>query len=134
MADSVVGPAGAGRRGRVACADHDQEGRPAHILCVLSQAARRAALRGAVFSLPSTLGVREYPASRVALDRTWQPVALRGGNIRIKIAVRAGRIVHVTPEFEDAAALARSRGIPVRQVLDEAIAATEAAALRPGEP
>jgi pyridinium-3,5-bisthiocarboxylic acid mononucleotide nickel chelatase len=38
----------------------------------------------------------------------------------------------VTPEFEDAAALARARDVPVRQVLDEALAAAAAAGLRPG--
>jgi uncharacterized protein (TIGR00299 family) protein len=111
-----------------------KKGRPAHTLCVLAQEADRAALRDAVFSLTSTLGVREHPVSRVALHRGWQPVALRGGDVRIKIALRAGRIVHVTPEFDDAAALARARGVPVRQVLDEAVAAADAAALRPGEP
>ena len=56
------------------------------------------------------------------------------GNLRIKVGLRAGHIVHATPEFEDAADLARTRRVPVRQVLDEAVAAAEAAALRPGEP
>jgi len=111
-----------------------KKGRPAHTLCVLARDAERAALRDTVFALTSTIGVREYPVSRVALDRGWQTVALRGGEVRIKVAVRAGRIVHATPEFDDAAALARARDLPVRQVLDESIAAAEAAMLRPGQP
>jgi uncharacterized protein (TIGR00299 family) protein len=109
-----------------------KKGRPAHTLCVLTADAGRASLRDNVFALTSTIGVREYPVSRVALDRGWQAVAVRGGEVRIKAAVRAGRIVHATPEFDDAAALALARDLPVRQVLDEAIAAAEAAALRPG--
>lgn len=111
-----------------------KKGRPAHTLCVLARDAERAALRDNVFALTSTIGVREAPVSRVALDRDWQAVALRGGEVRIKVAVRAGRIVHATPEFDDAAALALARGAPVRQVLDEAIAAAETAMLRPGAP
>lgn len=111
-----------------------KKGRPAHTLCVLARDAERAALRDTVFALTSTIGVREAPVSRVALDRDWQTVALRGGEVRIKVAVRAGRIVHATPEFDDAAALALARGAPVRQVLDEAIAAAETAMLRPGAP
>src|SRR5829696_3751200 len=109
-----------------------KKGRPAHTLCVLARDPERAALRDAVFALTSTIGVREAPVSRVALERDWRAVALRGGEVRIKVALRAGRIVHATPEFDDAAALARARDVPVRQVLDEAVAAAEAAMLRPG--
>jgi hypothetical protein len=110
-----------------------KKGRPAHTLCVLAPDAARAALRDAVFTLTSTLGVRERPVSRVALERGWRTVAVRGGEVRVKAGLRAGRIVHATPEFDDAAALARARGVPVRQVLDEAVAAAEAAGLRPGQ-
>lgn len=109
-----------------------KKGRPAHTLCVLAHAAEREVLRNRVFELTTTIGIREVPVSRVALDRDWRAVALHGGEIRIKVAVRAGRIVHATPEFDDAAALALARDVPVRQVLDEAIAAAEAAMLRPG--
>jgi hypothetical protein len=109
-----------------------KKGRPAHTLCVLARGDQREVLRDSVFALTSTIGVREAPVSRVALDRDWRAVALNGGEVRIKVALRAGRIVHATPEFDDAAALARARDVPVRQVLDEAIAAADAAMLRPG--
>lgn len=111
-----------------------KKGRPAHTLCVLTSDAERETLRDNIFALTSTIGIREVPVSRVALDRDWRAVALHGGEVRIKVALRAGRIVHATPEFDDAAALARTRDVPVRQVLDEAIAAAEAAMLRPGAP
>jgi hypothetical protein len=109
-----------------------KKGRPAHTLCVLARDAERAALREAVFTLTSTLGVREAPVDRVGLQRDWQAVALAGGDVRVKLGLRAGRIVQATAEFDDAAALAHARGLPVRQVLDEATAAAEAAGLRPG--
>ncbi|HET6731363.1 MAG TPA: nickel pincer cofactor biosynthesis protein LarC [Mycobacterium sp.] len=109
-----------------------KKGRPAHTLCVLANEAKREALRDKVFALTSTIGVRETQVSRVALHRDWQAVTLRGGEVRIKVALRADRIVHATPEFDDAAALARARDVPVRQVLDEAVAAADAAMLRPG--
>ena len=111
-----------------------KKGRPAHTLCVLGHDADREALRNTMFTLTSTLGVRETPMSRVALQRDWRAVTLPGGDVRIKVGVRAGRIAAATAEFEDAAALARARGVPVRQVLDEATTAAEAAGLRPGAP
>jgi uncharacterized protein (TIGR00299 family) protein len=111
-----------------------KKGRPAHTLCVLARDTERESLRDAVFALTPTLGVREHPVSRVALDRAWRSVAVRGGSVRVKVGLRAGRIVAATPEFDDAAALAGARGVAVGQVLDEARAAAEAAGLRPGAP
>ena len=109
-----------------------KKGRPAHTLCVLAADAERAALRDAIFALTPTLGMRETPVSRVGLARGWHTVALTGGEVRVKVGLRAGRIAAATAEFEDAAALARARNVPVRQVLDEATVAAEAAGLRPG--
>jgi pyridinium-3,5-bisthiocarboxylic acid mononucleotide nickel chelatase len=111
-----------------------KKGRPAHTLCVLVHDADREALRDTVFTLTPTFGVREMPVSRVGMQRDWRSVTLPGGDVRIKVGLRAGRIAAATAEFEDAAALARARGIPVRRVLDEATAAAEAAGLRPGAP
>jgi pyridinium-3,5-bisthiocarboxylic acid mononucleotide nickel chelatase len=52
--------------------------------------------------------------------------------VRIKVALRAGRIVKATPEFDEAAILTHAREEPVRQVLDEAVAAATVATLIPG--
>ena len=96
-----------------------KKGRPAHTLCVLAREPDREPLRAMVFALTGTLGVREAPVHRTALERDWRPVALAGGEVRVKVGLHAGRIAVVTPEFEDAAALGRARGVPVRHVLDE---------------
>jgi len=111
-----------------------KKGRPAHTLCVLVHDADRETLLDRVFTLTSTLGVRKTPVSRVALQHDWRAVTLPGGDVRIKVGLRAGLIATATAEFEDAAELARVRGIPVRRVLDEATAAAEAAGLGPGAP
>jgi pyridinium-3,5-bisthiocarboxylic acid mononucleotide nickel chelatase len=109
-----------------------KKGRPAHTLSVLAHDADRDGLRAAVLSLTSTLGVREHPVSRTALARDWRTVSVRGRDVRVKVGLRAGRIVHATPEFEDVAAVAGARGVPVREVLDEAVAAAGSAGLRSG--
>jgi uncharacterized protein (TIGR00299 family) protein len=111
-----------------------KKGRPAHTLCVLAHDSQRESLRDSVFTLTSTLGVREVPVSRVALERAWRTVPLSGGDVRIKVGLRAGRIVAATPEFDDVAGLARARGVPVHHVLAEAVAAADAVSLRPGQP
>ena len=69
---------------------------------------------------------------RTALDRVVLSVPVEGGQVRIKVGSRHGTIDVVTPEFDDAAALAQRRGLPVRHVLDEAAAAAASRGLRRG--
>jgi uncharacterized protein (DUF111 family) len=45
----------------------------------------------------------------------------------VKIAVHADRLVNVSVEYEDVAALAAERGLPVKEVLRAATAAAQAA-------
>ncbi len=111
-----------------------KKGRPAHTLAVLTSASQRAVLRRLIFELTSTNGVREVAVSRTALDRLWVPLSVPGGRVRIKVAHRGGEIVHATPEFDDVAEAAAARSVPVRRVLEEAIAAAEQEGLVPGRP
>ncbi|HSZ39299.1 MAG TPA: nickel pincer cofactor biosynthesis protein LarC [Trebonia sp.] len=111
-----------------------KKGRPAHTLAVLSPVDRRDVLRGLMFELTSTIGVREVAVTRVALDRFWAPLPVTGGEVRLKVAHRGGEIVHATPEFEDAAEVAARRSVPVRRVLEEAVAAAEREGFVPGSP
>jgi uncharacterized protein (TIGR00299 family) protein len=111
-----------------------KKGRPAQTLTVLASPAQRDALRRLIFELTTTSGVRETTVSRIALDRFWVPVSVAGGQVRIKVAHHGGEIVQATPEFDEAAAVATTHNIPVRRVLQEAVAAAERAGLIAGRP
>ncbi len=111
-----------------------KKGRPAQTLTVLASPANRDALRRLIFELTTTSGVRETTVSRIALDRFWVPVSVAGGQVRVKVAHHGGEIVQATPEFDEAAAVATTYNIPVRRVLQEAIAAAERAGLVAGRP
>ena len=111
-----------------------KKGRPAHTLSVLSAPDRVATLRALILRETSAIGLREHVVTKHALARTWVPVPLPGGSVRIKVATSAGIVVHATPEFEDVAALAEMTGRPVRDVLEEAVAAALTAELAPGIP
>ncbi|WP_034090686.1 nickel pincer cofactor biosynthesis protein LarC [Streptacidiphilus albus] len=110
-----------------------KKGRPAHTLQVLAPPERVAALRELVFEQTSTIGVRETPVGKVALARTWVRCAVLGEEgLPVKVAHRDGVVVRATPEFEDVAALAARRGLPVGTVLTAAVAAAVARGLVPG--
>jgi uncharacterized protein (TIGR00299 family) protein len=111
-----------------------KKGRPAHTLAVLAPVSRRDVLQRLIFELTSTIGVREVAVTRVALDRFWVPLPVTGGQVRLKVAHRGGEVVHATPEFDDAAEVAAKRSVPVRRVLEEAVAAAEREGFVPGRP
>jgi uncharacterized protein (DUF111 family) len=50
-------------------------------------------------------------------------VEVLGGRVGAKLAVSGGRVVNVSVEYEDVAALAEDRQLPVKEVLRAATAA-----------
>lgn len=109
-----------------------KKGRPAHTLAVLTDAHNRSRLRTLVFALTSTIGIREVEVQRTALDRVTRTVHIADGEVRVKVALSEGVVVHATPEFDDVAALADRAGVPVRQMLAAAVAEVERAGLGSG--
>ena len=104
-----------------------KKGRPAHTLSVLCVPARAAAVQEIVLTATTTIGLRRQPVQKVALERVQDRVPVLGGEVGVKVARSAGRVVNVSVEFEDVAALARDRGLPVKEVLRAATAAAHRA-------
>jgi pyridinium-3,5-bisthiocarboxylic acid mononucleotide nickel chelatase len=109
-----------------------KKGRPAHTLSVLCRPEVLAAVQEVVVGSTSTIGMRLQPVQKVALDRAQDSVAVLGGHVGVKVSSVAGRVVNVSVEFEDVAALARATGLPAKEVLRAATAAAHAA--HPGPP
>jgi uncharacterized protein (DUF111 family) len=104
-----------------------KKGRPAHTLSVLCRPGALPAVQDVVVSTTSTIGMRVQPVQKVALDRSQHTVEVLGGRVGVKVAESGGRVVNVSVEFEDVAALARALGLPVKEALRAATAAAERA-------
>jgi len=104
-----------------------KKGRPAHMLSALCARDVVADVQAAIFATTSTIGLRMVPVGKTALERTTSSVEVLGGRVGVKLAVHAGRVVNVSVEYEDVAALARTTGVPVKEVLRAATAAAEEA-------
>ena len=104
-----------------------KKGRPAHTLSVLCRADQEAEVRAAVFATTSTIGLRIVPVGKESLERASASVEVLGGRVGVKVAVTGGRVVNVSVEYEDVAALARELDLPVKEVVRAATAAAEAA-------
>ncbi len=103
-----------------------KKGRPAHTLSVLTAAHRAETVRAAIWRQTSTIGVREIPLDKHALDREMVAVEVEGQGIDVKLARHEGEIVNAQPEWDDVARAAVALGRPANDVLAEAIAATRA--------
>jgi uncharacterized protein (DUF111 family) len=93
---------------------------------VLVSADRAASVRAAIFRQTSTIGLREQPLGKHALDREMVSVDVDGQPIAVKLARHDGVLVNAQPEYDDVARAAAALGRPVVDVLADAAAASRA--------
>lgn len=99
-----------------------KKGRPAHTLSALVDTDRATAVRAAIFRQTSTIGLREQPVTKHALDREFVAVEVGGQDVAVKVARHDGVVVNAQPEYDDVARAAAELGRPVADVLAEATA------------
>ena len=100
-----------------------KKGRPGVVLHVLAVAADRERLAGVVFAETSTFGLRVLPCTRIYEEERRETVRIG----RLKVAVRLGfvdgRLVTVSPEYEDVRRVAAAVDRPAKIVYEAAQAA-----------
>ena len=93
-----------------------KKNRPATLLSVLCRPDDRIALRRILFRETTTIGVREYPVQRYALQRAAAAVETGYGAIRVKMVHGAGVERRWTPEYDDCRRAAEATGKPLQEV------------------
>jgi len=86
-----------------------KKGRPGHLVAVLSTLDTKQAL--------------ETNVARTVLERRWETVTTPWGPVRMKLGLLGARVLNAAPEFEDCRAAAQRAGVPLKDVLAEAVAA-----------
>jgi pyridinium-3,5-bisthiocarboxylic acid mononucleotide nickel chelatase len=100
-----------------------KKGRPAHTVTALATTDAAAAVRAVLTTQTSTIGLRESPVTKHALDRSWISTVVAGQVVRVKLARVDGRVRNVSPEYDDVAAAAVATGLPAKEILARAAAA-----------
>jgi len=95
-----------------------KKGRPAHTISVLCDPTAEASLRAVLLHETGSLGARATTLRRWPQRREMRTVAVDGHPVGVKVS---GDRVKV--EFDDAAAAADALGLPVRIVIERAVAA-----------
>ncbi len=101
-----------------------KKNRPGTLLTVLCQPADAQALMLLIFAA-TTFGVRTYSAQRRVLPREFVKVTTSFGEVRVKLSRVNGRILHVSPEYDDCRKLAEEKNVPLQRVINEALRSYE---------
>ena len=87
-------------------------------LTLLAELDKFDPLVSAIFEETSSLGVRYFPVSRRVLKREIVKVRLFDEEISVKVALSGQKEVNIQPEYADCLALAKKKGLPVKQILE----------------
>jgi uncharacterized protein (DUF111 family) len=93
-----------------------KKGRPGVRLTVLAPSGAAARLGDLIFRHSSTIGVRIHPAQRIVLQRRAATIQTPWGPLAAK-AIARPHGEEIVPEYEAAAQMARTAGIPLRDIM-----------------
>jgi hypothetical protein len=100
-----------------------KKNRPGTLVTVLCSPAAREPVFDLLFRETTTIGLRWQEMARECLERSIRTVPTPFGDVRLKVATRGGQVVNATPEYDDCVRLANARGVPVKDVQAQALAA-----------
>ena len=93
-----------------------KKNRPGTLVTVMAPPERRSALSAIVFRETTTLGVRYHDVEREVLARETVTVETPWGSVPVKVARLGGAVANAAPEFDACVAIARARGVAVKDV------------------
>jgi hypothetical protein len=97
-----------------------KKSRPGHLLTIICPPENLLSVIGFLLRETTTLGLRWHEEEREKTDREIQNHRTKYGKIRFKLARWEGRIVNLSPEYEDCKRLALEKGVPLKEVFEEA--------------
>ncbi len=96
-----------------------KKGRAGILLKVLVTEDNMEGVKKTLFEETTTFGLRYYKARRDKLERKIVPVKTKYGEVRVKIGYYNGKVVSISPEYEDCKRIAIEKGIPLRKIYEE---------------
>jgi hypothetical protein len=100
-----------------------KKGRPGVVLHVLAESAERQRLADVLFGETSTFGVRVLPVGRIYADERRESVTIGKLRVGVRLGFVGGRLVTVSPEYEDVRRVAAAVGRPAKVVYEAVQAA-----------
>ncbi|KXG78407.1 hypothetical protein AN618_04740 [Fervidicola ferrireducens] len=99
-----------------------KKSRPAVKLSCIVPFDKKEQIADALLMETTTIGVRYYEVDRCKLERNIEKKETPWGAVRVKVLKKSGKLVRITPEFEDVRQISRSFNIPVLKVYNDMLA------------
>ena len=96
-----------------------KKNRPAYKMTVLCKEKDLDKFTKLLLVETSTFGVRYQKLKRVMLERKFEKIETKYGNIQIKLGYLNGELIKATPEYEDCKIMAKRENIPLVKVFQE---------------
>jgi len=97
-----------------------KKNRPGHLLTVICPSEKLPSVTKFLLRETTTLGLRWHEEERAKSDREILTFKTKYGKIRFKLAKWEGKIVNLSPEYEDCKRLALEKKVPLKEVFEEA--------------
>ena len=97
-----------------------KKNRPGHLLTIICPSEKLPCVTKFLLRETTTLGLRWHEEEREKSDREILSKETKYGKIRFKLAKWEGKIVNLSPEYEDCKRLALENRVPLKDVFEEA--------------
>lgn len=97
-----------------------KKSRPGCIVTILAEPARVDALSKIIFEETTSLGIRQYQATRQKLNRKFVEISTKYGKVKVKLGFLGDDLKVIAPEYEDCKKIAKLKSVPFRRIYDEA--------------
>jgi uncharacterized protein (TIGR00299 family) protein len=109
-----------------------KKNRPGHLLTVICPSEKLPSVTKFLLRETTTLGLRWHEEERAKTDREILPLQTKHGRIRFKLARWEGKVINLSPEYEDCKRLALEKGVPLKEIFEDA--RKESMTFRRGKP
>ena len=96
-----------------------KKNRPGHLLTVICPSEMLASVTEFLLEETTTIGLRWHEEERAKADREIISHRTKYGRIRFKVSRWEGKVVNLSPEYEDCKRLALEKGVPLKQIFEE---------------
>ncbi len=96
-----------------------KKNRPATVLNILCKPCDLEAFSDFLLTETTTIGLRWQPAKRIKAKRIVKTIETGYGKARVKLSFTKGKLVNISPEYDDCRKIAAQKEIPLKKVMDE---------------